>query len=250
MILVWEVALKVSLSNHRRSSEGIPSLLGVGIYSAQEASQLIKVPASSIRRWLWGYRFRSRDGSLSHSDPLWRSQVPTVEDSKALGFRDLIELQFVAHFKHHGLSLQSIRKTIDVATELLTSSYPLSSIKFKTDGKRVLADVLDEHERRLVFDLYTGQYLLSFIWDKLYDALEYSDYDELLRWWPTGKIRRVLVDPKRNFGQPISPEGVPTRVLANSFGAEKSYESVAHWYNVELDSVRHAVDFERDLRAA
>ncbi len=226
------------------------NLLGVGIYTVPEASRLTRIPADSIRRWLWGYRSRSKRGAASLRDPLWIPQIPIIDHSRALGFRDLIEIQFVAHFKERGISLQSIRKTIGVATQLVEQTYPLSSIKFKTDGKRILADILDEQERRAVFDLSSGQYLLSFVWDRLYDALEYSEYDELLRWWPLGKDRRVLVDRRRNFGQPICPEGVPTAILAGALGAEKRVESVAYWYKVEPDSVRDAEEYERALRAA
>ena len=226
------------------------SLLGVGIYSIPEASRLTGVPADAIRRWLWGYKRRTADGTPVHSAPLWSPQIPVIDHSKALGFRDLIEIRFVDHFKKNSLSLRSIRGIIGAATDLVEASYPLSTVKFKTDGKRVLAEVLEGEERRLVFDLRTGQLLFSFYWDKLYDALEYSAYDELLRWWPLGKARRVLVDPKRNFGQPISPEGVPTHVLASAFRAEGSIESVVSWYKVEPESVRDAVDFEQRLQAA
>jgi uncharacterized protein (DUF433 family) len=245
--------MEIRMSTVKEPDTGLADagrLLGVGMYSVPEAARLTGVPADSIRRWLWGYRFRSRDGSPSHSRPLWKPQIPVIDSVKTLGFRDLVEIQFVDHFKKSGLSLQSIRGIIGHATDLVEQSYPLSSVKFKTDGRRVLAEVLGEAEQRLIFDLRTGQYLFSFYWDKLYDALEYSAFEELLRWWPLGKDRRVLVDPKRNFGQPITPEGVPTHVLASAASAEGSAESVAHWYKVDIDSVRDAVEFERHLQAA
>jgi uncharacterized protein (DUF433 family) len=225
------------------------SLLGVGVYTISEASRLTKVPGGTISRWLWGYRTRSR-GVVSLHAALWEPQLPTIDDSRALGFRDLIEIQFVAHFKEQGVSLQSIRKMIGEATRLVADSYPLSTVKFKTDGKSILAEVLTERERKLVFDLATGQYLLPFVWDRLFDALEYSQYDELLRWWPMGKGRRVLIDPSRSFGQPICPEGVQTSILANSFRSEKTIERVAYWYKVDGDSVRDAIEYESTLHKA
>jgi DNA-binding transcriptional MerR regulator/uncharacterized protein (DUF433 family) len=224
------------------------SLLGVGIYTIREASLLTRVSSDAIRRWLWGYDTSAR-GSVKHQEPLWASQIPIVDDVKALGFRDLIEIKFVAHFRERGISLQSIRKTIDLATELLSQSYPLSSVKFKSRGGSIFAEVLEENERKLVFDLYTGQLLLSFMWDKLYDALEYSEYEELSRWYPLGKNRRVVVDPKRSFGRPISLEGVPTSILASALRTEKTVENVVHWYGVDPDSVRDADEYERLLAA-
>jgi uncharacterized protein (DUF433 family) len=226
------------------------NLLGVGIYTIPEAVRLTGVSGVSIRRWLWGYQNKSAQGGFSRHEPLWASQIPTIDDARALGFRDLIELKLVAHFRERGISLQSIRRTIQRATELLSQSYPLSSVRFKTKGGSIFAEVLEEHERKLVFDLYTGQLLLSFMWDQLYDALEYSEFDELTRWFPLGKDRRVVVDPKRSFGRPICLEGVPTAILASALRAERTVEDVAYWYKVDPDSVRDSDEYERAQRAA
>ena len=147
--------------------------------------------------------------------------------------------------------MQSIRRTIGRATKLLEETYPLSSVKFKTDGRSILAEVLeDPGEKRLVFNLETGQYLLEFVFDLLYDGLEYSEFDALLRWWPLGKGRRVMVDPKRSFGRPIVPEGVQTNILERSFRSLGSVRAVAQWYEVKEGSVQDALEFERRLAAA
>lgn len=68
------------------------------------------------------------------------------------------------------------------------------------------------------------------------------------RWFPVAS-RRVVIDPARSFGQPIVQEGVPTLVLAKTFAAEGSYSRVARWYDVDVRSVRAAVDFEHRLAA-
>lgn len=226
------------------------NLLGVGIYGIPEAARVTRIPAERIRRWLWGHRSTS-SGRLHQAPPLWQPEVPQIGDARALSFRDLIELQFVDRFRQQGLSLQSIRRTIDLATQLLEESYPLSSVKFKTDGRRILAQVIeDPSERGAVFDLETGQYLFEFVLDYLYDALEYSNFDELIRWWPLGKQRRVLVDPRKSFGRPVVPEGVPTAILAGSFRAEGTIAAVARWFEVSEESVQDALEFERGHQAA
>jgi uncharacterized protein (DUF433 family) len=182
--------------------------------------------------------------------PLWTPELPALDHARALSFRDLVEVQFVHRFRQEGLSLQSIRKTIGVAARLLQESYPLSSVKFKTDGRTILAQVIEPGERGYVFDLATGQYLFEFILDYLYDALEYSEFDDLVRWWPLGKERRVVIDPRRSFGRPIVEEGVPTAILAGSFRAEGSVAAVARWFEVPERSVEDALDFERSRTAA
>ena len=220
-------------------------LLGIGLYSVLEAARITRIPAEQIRRWLWGYRYVVA-GHRQQAEPLWQPELPTLGGTKALSFRDLIEIQFVHRFREEGLSLQFIRKTIGVATQLLNETYPLSSVRFKTDGRRIMAEVVEDNiaEKGHVFDLATGQYLLEFVLDYLYDALEYSKYDDLVRWWPLGKDRNVIVDPKRSFGRPIVKEGVPTGILAASVRAEGSVAAVARWFEISEDSVNDAVEFE------
>jgi hypothetical protein len=226
------------------------SLLGIGIYSVPEAARLSQVPAEYIRRWLWGYRYVIK-GRLREADPLWAPQLSSIDAVRALTFRDLIEIRFVYRFRQEGISLQTIRKTIGLATELLEKSYPLSSVKFKTEGKRIFAQIIeDPDERGYVFNLKTGQYLLDYVLDFLFDALEYSDFDELLRWWPLGKDRRVIVDPARSFGRPIVPEGVETKILAQSLEPEGNVRAVAEWFEVSETSVVDALEFERSRAAA
>ena len=225
-------------------------LLGVGLYSIREAARISRVPAEHIRRWLWGSRSVAGGEIRESSVPLWTPELPALDHARALSFRDLVEVQFVHRFRQEGLSLQSIRKTIGVAAKLLQESYPLSSVKFKTDGKTILAQVIEPGERGYVFDLATGQYLLEFILDYLYDALEYSEFDDLVRWWPLGKDRRVVIDPRRSFGRPIIEEGVPTAILAGSFKAEGSVVAVARWFEIPERSVEDALDFEHSRAAA
>jgi hypothetical protein len=45
------------------------------------------------------------------------------------------------------------------------------------------------------------------------------------------------------------PSGVPTAVLARAFKREHSAEIVAKWYEVEVRSVKDAVEFEQKLAA-
>jgi uncharacterized protein (DUF433 family) len=80
--------------------------------------------------------------------------------------------------------------------------------------------------------------------------LEFRGGTILERWWPLGVNRHVVVDPKKNFGQPtISQEGIATQVLAASVRANGSVEEVARWYEISAESVRDAVEYEQTLAA-
>ena len=75
--------------------------------------------------------------------------------------------------------------------------------------------------------------------------LEFQDGRGVVRWWPLGDERAVVLDPGRNFGRPISsPHGVPTEVLANAVRTFESNEEVARWFNVSPAEIKDSVEFE------
>lgn len=223
-------------------------LLNKGVYTLPEAARLVSlgtstnITADKISRWLWG-RERSR--------PLWSPEIESPDETKLVSFRDVVELMFVSAFRAQGVSLQTIRKVIDQATELITDPYPLSSPEFRTDGKTIIAGALKPTEERLVFDLVSGQLLLDYVFGRLRQGIDYSEMSQAARLWPLGRDRQVVVDPSLRFGEPIiARHGIPTAVLHSAYEAEGSYKAAAHWYGVPQSAVKDAVDFERRLKAA
>jgi uncharacterized protein (DUF433 family) len=227
-----------------RTHEG-DSLLGLGVYSVPEAARLTGVSSSRIRRWLQGYSYAS--GGASHaSPPLWRQQIAS-EDSLILSFRDMLEVRFVDAFRRHGVSWKAIRVAAECAAEIIHDSYPFSTRRFKTDGRSIFAEIVQETGDESLLDLVRSQYeFKSIVEPFLFEGLEFSAVGiEPVRWWPLGMNRRVVIDPERSFGQPIvDPESVPTTVLARAFRAEGSIQAVARWYMVDPKSVEDAVEFE------
>ena len=70
------------------------------------------------------------------------------DDTLELGFRDLIELRFVAAFIAEGLALQTIRACLSTARELVDCDHPFSTRRFKTDGKRIFLETVHRLEAR------------------------------------------------------------------------------------------------------
>jgi uncharacterized protein (DUF433 family) len=79
-------------------------------------------------------------------------------------------------------------------------------------------------------------------------SLKFDADGQAIEWWPLGKSKLGVLNPKRSFGQPIVPrEGVPTSILSRSYRVEHSYPRVARWYAVSERAVRHAVEYEETL---
>lgn len=223
-------------------------LAGLGIYSVPEAARLTRVPATSIHRWVRGYKYRVSDRECE-SHPVWHPQIEPLDGAISIGFRDLMEIRFVDAFRDAGVSWTMLRRAAQKAADEFQTSHPFSERRFRTDGKSIFVELWEEDRSRELRDLVRDQYAFGRILSPFLKDIEFEN-DEPRRWWPDGFKRRIVVDPTRSFGQPIvDREGVPTSVLYGAFQAENDEDMVARWFEVTLDSVRRAIEFERSLAA-
>jgi uncharacterized protein (DUF433 family) len=222
--------------------------LNTGIYTVAEAARLTGVSRERIRRWLRGYHSRLRNKSYS---PLWKSQLPALENKVALGFLDLIEIKFVDAFLNIGVSWPVIHKVREKAQKIYPDTHhPFCTKKFVTDGCQIIRDLHDETGEHCLEEIATDQRVFTELTKPFLKQLEFRAGAFLERWWPMGTDRNIVVDPRKNFGQPtVSTEGIPTQVLAKSFKANKSVDEVARWYEISPESVQEAVAYEQSLAA-
>lgn len=221
------------------------NLVGIGLYTPSEASRLTGVPVATIRRWLRGHAI----AGCSY-EPLWPPQIALSDGSFALGFRDLMEIRAAFAFtREAGLSPQKLRRAIQLARELIGDNHPLSTFRFRTDGKTVFLQIGREEGDDHLIDIFKRQYALKRILDP---ALKYTEYDSGVpaRWWPLSQRSGIVVDPQRSFGKPIdSVTGIPTQVLAAAAIAEGSVKAAAKAYLVPVQSVERAIQFEQKMAA-
>jgi uncharacterized protein (DUF433 family) len=224
------------------------SILETGIYTVPEAQRLTGVRAARIRRWLRGYHFRIGDADR-FSPRVWEPQHAPIDGALALGFRDLLEIRVVDAFLTRGVSWKTLRIAAERARAAFGVSHPFSMEAFKTDGRLIFAELVDEHGESAIIEITQQQRYFARIISPYLQGIEFAE-EEPVRWWPLGTHRRVVIDPIRSFGQPIvAKRGIPTSVLAAAVRANDSIEQVARWYNVSSHEVRDALAFEKKLAA-
>lgn len=223
-------------------------LLNAGLYTVPEAARLTKISTGKIRRWIKGYHFKSA-GTVRPSDAVVAPDLEPLNDKLALSFRDLLELRFVDAFLRAGVSWKTMRRSHDNARRELGTRHPFCSKQIATDGKSILLRQAEEDGDNALLNLMTEQREFSRLVNDFLKELEFSGED--IVWWPLGKQRQIVIDPRRNFGQPtVATSGVPATTLARSVKANDSVSVVARWYEVQPEEVRDAVAFEESLALA
>lgn len=224
-----------------KSMNPVSRLLGVGLYTPAEAAIYTGIPATDIRRWLFGYSAKG----IQHPG-IWTPELVGAAD-KTLGFHDLLEIRFVHAFRQHGVSLQAIRSASQQAKEMFGQAYPFTCRRFQTDGRSIFATVLDETGDESLLDLVKRQYAFQqVIKPSLYEGIDYAQEGAAQRWYPVKRSKVIVLDPQRNFGKPVvTDNGVDTASIYLAYLAEgQNAKRVAQLYEIATAAVEAAVSFE------
>lgn len=224
------------------------ALLGKGIYTVAEAARLARVPAARLSRWVGGYE---RLG-VSYP-PLWIPELDVSEDGvvSVVSFADLMESMVISAFYSHGVQIQTVRKAIENAKEEFGIERPFSSERFQTDGKRIFIDLKDiQPNDNSLMDMVSTQRAFREIVQPTFKNIDFQNHTAV-RWWPLGKGKSIVVDPKRALGKPMTAiTGVPAETLVDALNVQgenrlsnSAVASVSRLFDVPKNEVRDAAEF-------
>lgn len=201
------------------------------IYTLTEAAQIIHAPPTSFARWAHGHRFKQRRaGEWGWSEPI----LTGVREGRGftVPFNALAEGFIVESFRRAGLPMARIRPAIEVLRNELGVENALLSEKLRTDGAEIL---IENGDRELVV-VRNHQGVFRDVVAEYLQSIRYRDgFVEFVQ-LPTYERAEVIVDPRRNSGQPtiarlgVRVEDVVSRVragepmpeVAEDFGLKKS----------------------------
>jgi len=220
------------------------TLIGVGVYTPAEAGRLLHIPTPKIVRWLNGHSIDGQEYAA-----LWEPEVNLGDERIFLGFRDLMEVRVVDAFIKAGLSAVRVRSAISLASEVIGQNHPLSTNRFRTDGREIFLQVIETDEkgqqRERLLNLFRRQYEFKGIVEPILRTVDFTEDGNPLQWWPCGRQGQIVIDPNRSFGQPIdSASSVPTAVLAAAARLD-GVKRAARAYDVSEASVLRSVEFEK-----
>jgi len=228
-------------------------LLGIGLYTAEEAAKLLAVHPSTVHRWLVGYSYPLKDKARGHQPAVIRAGRRDPDEPRVVTFLDLAELLVVKGFRRHGIPLQQVREAAEEGSRIFHTSHPLAALHVVTDGRRIFAEVQSQPgSREMVSLTERGQYVFV---DAVEAYLRDLDFDPATgmanKWWPQGRAGLVVVDPRVGFGAPhVAEIAVSTAAVYDLVEAGESLASAAEWFGLTPSQAEAAITFERNLQAA
>ncbi len=124
----------------------------------------------------------------------------------------------------------------------------LSSEKYVTDRRTIFATVAKENKDRVAWDMASGQLeMWETIEHTIEKGVEFDPQTYLAKVWHPrlATSPNVVIDPRVAFGKPIvRGTTVPTVVLFRQWRADKNKARVADWFDVPIDAVTSAIEYE------
>ena len=206
-----------------------------GIYTIPDASLILGLPKSRLRSWVLP--------ASTKTNPV----IQSVGEGRGrvFDFNELIEAHTIYSLRKLGVSLQKIRLAHEKLSKLFSTAYPFAKKGVLSDGNSVLFDLKNSGERYLLnvsHDIQTEfrDMVLPFC-----TKLEFDEETDLAkRFWPLGKRRMIVVDPRRSFGRPVI-QG--TNILSETiFGMLRGGESITNivaQYDIPESAVKDAKEF-------
>jgi len=219
------------------------------LYDESLAADILGMSPSTLHWWLEGGDRRGR-----MYDPVLR---PSRTGSKEVTWGELVEARYLLAYRRNlGVKLGNLRAFINVLREELGVPYPLAHARrWVGPDRRLLVSAQFEAELEpelwACYEPSSGLVLLTAPAQSSLERVEFEgDADGVIaRLRPAGTESPVVIDPEIRFGSP-SVRGIPTETLDEMVRAGDSVEIVASGYDLPLDDVIAALDYERLRRVA
>lgn len=207
-------------------------------YPISYAAHLTQVPQSTLRAWVAGRTYPTKDGS--------RRAVPVIRPAEPgyLSFINLVEAHALAAMRReYQLKLDKIRQAVRYVEQQLQVDHPLARQEFKTNG----VELFVEHLGKLLNVSQQGQLSIR---EAFGDSLERVEYEagfaaRLYPWIrPNQKQqpRLIVIDPTRAFGRPVlAASGVPVESVKERFRGGESLNELATDYGVGVEAIEEAL---------
>lgn len=221
------------------------------VYELGQVDALLGLGHGTARRWVDGYERRGQS-----FEPVVR-ETSTGNDLVTWG--EFVETRLLASYRDSGVPMLRMRPIVEGLREQFGVRNPLATLRTYVDESRQLVYELQEQEgledsMRLVVEAASGHLVFSTQMRQFERTMEFGPDDGnglsiTVRIKPPGRARALTLDPERRSGQPVA-RSVPTDVLVELVRAHEPIEWVAEQYELSVEQVLDALEYERRLVAA
>ena len=201
---------------------------------------------STLATWAHGYERRPEGRAVVKQGPVITALQPREADPRRIPFIGLVEATVVQAFRRTGLSMQRIRRALEVLVAEGELEHALASSRLFSDGADVLYDYAkseNDPQLRLLTVVASGQRVFHEVIQEYLERITFGDNWATELIVPVTKNRLLRVIPGVAGGDPLFTEGsAPLSAVHARFMAGEGLESIATDYEVPVEHISEALD--------
>lgn len=211
--------------------------IGLGIYTATEIAKILRVPYRKVYVWMNKY-WDGKIGKDYGANYSW-----DINGKRAVSFHTFIEFYVMMRFSESGVRPKQVLEAHAELSKMYSTAFPFARKEvlkgIKSDGKHIYLKTKDG-----IIELNgTKQFNLNLI-EIFFINLEFDNDNLASRFWPIGKEKSILIDPKRRFGHPvIDGKNIFPEIIYNHHKAGDPIAYIAHVYQISEEEVNHALEY-------
>jgi uncharacterized protein (DUF433 family) len=222
--------------------EYIQPKLGEGVYLVKDVSQILCLDYKKVYRWIVGYWTGGLDHEISY--------VFGDNNNRAINFYSLIEFYTFFKLREKGVTTTEIKKLHSKLSKVLHTKYPFAVVqdyfveqKRSKKGKRIRTFVYYTYLDSIIKHDVKDQFSFRFI-EEFLKKIEFDENNLAAKFYPLADSKNVVVDPKRQFGQPIiKGTNIQTATIRNLHLAGESIENICNLYDLDKEAVEDALSY-------
>jgi uncharacterized protein (DUF433 family) len=196
--------------------------VGEGIYTKIDVANILHLPYTKVSQWM---------------NEFWDDYTFGIKGNKAINFYTLIEFYTFYHLREMKISSQKIKKAHSIIAEDLNTKYPFARKIYATEKHGIWYEELEmlvKADRKQ--QLYLKDLLIPFL-----NKIEFNEENLAFRYFPTD-AKKVVVDPKFQFGQPtIEGTGIKADIINGFYQGGESKETICKLYDLTIEQVNDAI---------
>jgi len=206
-----------------------------GIYTVPDVSKILRLPYQKVNYWVNKY-WDKELGDAFEGRYSW-----TIENTRAVSFHTLIEFYVFYHLGEVGVKPKDVLKAHIELSRLFDTPFPFAKRiileNIRTTGKKVFLE-----SEKGIFSLDgIRQFNLDFI-RMFFKKIDFDNDLVASRFWPLGKERSILIDPRRQFGHPVlGKTNIYPETIYNLYKAGEPIDFLAFTYDIDQSVVNDAI---------
>ncbi len=212
------------------------SNIGLGSYTAADASRILRVPYAKANYW-FNYYAKQRLPSTAHY-----TYHVKIKGIAAVSFLTLMEMVVFYTLKERGIKTSRIMEAHTVMSEFLKTPHPFAMENIYINEKSLL---FGNEEQLLTADARLQTVLIKVLKPSI-NRIQFDDDKIASKFYPLGKNKSVVVNPENQFGQPvIEGTNILIQTIYNLLRASESKKSVARLFDLSTNQIEDVIEFTK-----